>query len=46
MSDLIAIIKSFGFVFDALGCAEWLRRAGGLRADFNRKFLQINVGML
>jgi phytol kinase len=45
MSDWIAIILSFGFVFAALGCAEGLRRAGGFRADFTRKFVHITVGM-
>ena len=45
MTDLLAILVSFGYVFLILGLAEGLRRAFKLGAEFTRKVVHIGVGM-
>lgn len=45
MTDLLAILISFVYVFLILGLAEALRRALRLGVDFTRKGVHIGVGM-
>ena len=45
MTDPLAILLSFGYVFLILGVAEGLRRALRLDAEFTRKVVHIGVGM-
>jgi len=45
MSDWIAILVSFIYVFAALGVAEGLRKVGHYTLNFTRKFVHIAVGM-
>jgi len=45
MSNWLAVLISFAYVFAVLGGAEGLRRALGLPVAFTRKFVHIGVGM-
>jgi len=45
MTDLLAILISFVYVFAVLGLAEALRRAFKLDIEFTRKVVHISVGM-
>lgn len=45
MTDALAILISFVYVFAALGLAEGLRRAFQLDIEFTRKVVHISVGM-
>lgn len=45
MTDPLAILISFIYVFVILGVAEALRRAFGLGVEFTRKVVHIGVGM-
>ena len=45
MSDWIAILISFLYVFAMLGVAEGLRKRANYGPDFTRKFVHVAVGM-
>lgn len=45
MTDFLAVLISFAFVFAILGIAEGLRKALRLDAEFTRKVVHIGVGM-
>ena len=45
MSDWIAILISFLYVFAMLGMAEGLRKRANYEPDFTRKFVHVAVGM-
>lgn len=45
MTDWLAVIISFIYVFAALGAAEWLRKRLHRPPNFTRKFVHIAVGM-
>ena len=45
MSDWLAVLISFMYVFAALGFAELFRKVAHYGPDFTRKFVHIAVGM-
>ena len=45
MSDSLALLVSYVYVFSAIGAAEGLRRWRGYPTEFTRKFIHIAVGM-
>jgi phytol kinase len=45
MSDGIAVLASFAYVFAMIAVAEALRRWRGYSVEFTRKFIHVSVGM-